>query len=241
MAVPSREWQRVAVYFPAYDAEVTAPETTGSELSPRQECLVRVAAALASRSPEALTTALRGALEVGAEVETEEILVQSYLFLGYPVALSGMARWREVSGRPAPEPRSGGWNAWALRGAQVLERVYGEQHRRLRDNVRRLHPDLEHWMVTEGYGKVLGREGVALLDRELAIVAQLAVLDVPRQLYSHLRGSLHVGASEPQVERVLAVAAEYGPDSAAAAEAVWRQLLNSRSPGANREEDASVR
>jgi 4-carboxymuconolactone decarboxylase len=36
-------------------------------------------------------------------------------------------------------------------------------------------------------------------------VAQTAVLETPRQLHSHLRGSLHAGASFAQVEAVLSV------------------------------------
>jgi hypothetical protein len=36
-------------------------------------------------------------------------------------------------------------------------------------------------------------------------VAQTAVMETPRQLLSHLRGSLHAGASFSQVEAVLSV------------------------------------
>ena len=61
-------------------------------------------------------------------------------------------------------------------------------------------------MVAEGYGKVLGRSGLDLVDRELCIVAMLAVQDAPRQLYSHLRGALNAGATEADIEEVLAEA-----------------------------------
>ena len=64
-------------------------------------------------------------------------------------------------------------------------------------------------MVAEGYGKVLGRPGLDLVDRELCIVAMLAVQDSPRQLYSHLRGALNAGATEEDVEGVLEEAREF--------------------------------
>ena len=58
-------------------------------------------------------------------------------------------------------------------------------------------------MVIEGYGKVLGRAGLDLPTRELAIVALLAVLRTPRQLYSHVRGALNTGAGLSEVEEAL--------------------------------------
>ena len=64
-------------------------------------------------------------------------------------------------------------------------------------------------MVAEGYGKELGRPGLDLVDRELCIVAMLAVQDLPRQLYSHLRGALNAGATEADVEGVLEEAREF--------------------------------
>ena len=64
-------------------------------------------------------------------------------------------------------------------------------------------------MVQEGYGKVLGRSGLSLVARELCIVALLAVLDVPKQLYSHLRGALNVGADVWQVSQALKIGLGY--------------------------------
>jgi 4-carboxymuconolactone decarboxylase len=94
---------------------------------------------------------------------------------------------------------------WTARGEQTCEVVYGSNYRRLRENVRDLHPALDQWMITEGYGRTMSRSGLDLLRRELCTVAQTAVLEVPRQLHSHLRGSLHAGATFGQVEAVLSV------------------------------------
>jgi 4-carboxymuconolactone decarboxylase len=71
--------------------------------------------------------------------------------------------------------------------------------------VQELHPALDAWMIAEGYGRTLARPGLDLLRRELCIVAQAGVLETPRQLHSHLRGSLNAGASFEQVEAVLAI------------------------------------
>ena len=83
--------------------------------------------------------------------------------------------------------------------------VYGPNYRRLRENVRELHPALDAWMITEGYGRTMARPGLDLLRRELCIVVQTAVIETPRQLHSHLRGALHAGATFAQVDAVLAL------------------------------------
>jgi len=158
---------------------------------------------MASRDPEALRAAMEECLRLELDVETEEVILQSYLFLGYPLALSAFSLWRELSGNSGGEGIEDDWSAWTERGGAVCQAVYGGQYEGLRRNVKALHPDMERWMVIEGYGKVLGRPGLDLPTRELAIVSLLAVLRAPRQLYSHLRGALNTGADQVDVEETL--------------------------------------
>jgi 4-carboxymuconolactone decarboxylase len=94
---------------------------------------------------------------------------------------------------------------WTKRGEKTCGIVYGANYSRLRDNVRELHPVLDAWMITEGYGRTMARPGLDLLRREFCVVAQTAVLKTPRQLHSHLRGALHAGATFPQIDAVLSV------------------------------------
>lgn len=176
-------------------------------LSPAWDALVALSAALGARRPGEVAAALRRAASDADPVQVEEALLQSHLFVGYPSALNAFAAWREISGAPPPQATEDA-ASWEERGAAVCRTVYGGQYEGLRANVRRLHPDLERWMVNEGYGKVLGRPGLALAERELCIAALLAALDAPKQLYSHLRGALNAGASPAQVERALERAAE---------------------------------
>ena len=180
--------------------------------SERRDKLVRLCAALAARAKGALEACMHDLSQHadGADgAGVEEVLLQSYLFLGYPTALNAIALWRRLSGRPPPPPAEDDWESWVSRGGEVCRRVYGGQYGVLRENLRALHPDLERWMVVEGYGKVLGRPGLDLVDRELCIVAMLAVQDSPRQLYSHLRGALSAGATEADVEGVLEEVREF--------------------------------
>ena len=91
---------------------------------------------------------------------------------------------------------------WTRRGEETCARIYGDNYRKLRENIKELHPAMDLWMVTEGYGRTMARPGLDLLRRELCTVAQMAVLEAPRQLHSHLRGALHAGGSFEQVDGV---------------------------------------
>jgi 4-carboxymuconolactone decarboxylase len=139
----------------------------------------------------------------------EELLLQSVLMAGYPRTQIAFGIWRKLSRVPAPEadPEAdyGKVEEWTRRGEETCHRIYGDNYRRLRANVEDLHPALDRWMITEGYGRTLSRPGLDLLRRELCTVAQTAVLEAPRQLHSHMRGALNAGAGFPQVEAVLSV------------------------------------
>jgi 4-carboxymuconolactone decarboxylase len=76
-------------------------------------------------------------------------------------------------------------------------------YERLRGNIRRLHPDLDDWMIVDGYGKVLSRPGLDLVRRELCIVAACAISRQDRQLHSHLHGALNAGAAATAVSSAL--------------------------------------
>jgi 4-carboxymuconolactone decarboxylase len=173
----------------------------------------------------ALTSAFEEARQTADDREVEEVLLQSYLFLGFPVSLNGMAAWRRFSGAVPPEPGELDCDAWADRGHEVCGSVYAGHYDKLRETIRALHPDLEQWMVVEGYGKVLGRPGLPLTAREMCIVASLAVLGAPKQLYSHLRGALNVGVDASDVEEALAQADPYlDEDGRRASRKVWEKV-----------------
>jgi 4-carboxymuconolactone decarboxylase len=203
----------------------------GDSLPGELRRLVRLSAALAAGDRERLRRALEDAA-AGADPEAvEECLVQSYLFLGFPAALNGLALWREVSGRPAPPPLEEDPREWEARGGEVCARVYGDRYPALRRNIAGLHPDMDRWMVLEGYGKVLGRPGLPLRERELCIVAMLAAVDAPVQLHSHVLGALRVGAEPAEVEGVLAeVRPMLSGERRERVEDVWRRARRRTDP-----------
>lgn len=132
----------------------------------------------------------------------EELLLQSYLFCGFPRTLNAMREWRRASGIPAPVDRGGtdaDYGAWRAQGEATCAIVYGESYEKLRHNIARLHPELDEWMIVEGYGKILSRPGLDLRHRELCIVAACVASEQDRQLHSHLHGALNAGAPANEV------------------------------------------
>lgn len=171
-------------------------------LSAPMDALVRLAAALAALPAGELEPHLGRAMAEAGRVRVEELLLQSHLFLGFPAALAAFEAWRRIS--PEPAAVSGATEEEArARGERVCRDVYGKAYGPLRRNVRRLHPDLDRWMVAHGYGRVLGRPGLEVDLRELCNVALLAVKGGEPQVHSHLRGALRVGAKPEEVEAAL--------------------------------------
>src|SRR5690348_3363699 len=178
--------------------------------------LVLVAAAVAKGRVPQLEERLTAARDAGVPaLWIEELLLQSMLVVGYPLALVAFAVWRSVNGSPpAPEPGAAeelahaDWESWAARGAAVCRAVYGRAFHKLLVNLRALHPALEDLVLVDAYGKVIGRPGLDLKRRELTTIAATAVLDAAEQLHSHLRGALNTGAGSDEIEAVLATVDE---------------------------------
>jgi 4-carboxymuconolactone decarboxylase len=171
--------------------------------------LVRLAATVAAADEQEVRRAVSSAAIHVRPEWVEEVILQSYLFAGFPRTLNAMREWRRISARRAPDTdpseryeRAG---EWKRDGEATCATVYGPFYEGLRHNIRDLHPALDAWMITEGYGKVLSRPQLDLKRRELCIVAACALSRQDRQLHSHLHGALHAGASEPEVRAALAV------------------------------------
>ncbi|HEX6373695.1 MAG TPA: carboxymuconolactone decarboxylase family protein [Longimicrobium sp.] len=194
--------------------------------------LLRLSAALGTRHAGAIRAEMEVAREEADARAVEEVILQAHLFIGFPDALNALGTWREVSGLPAPADSDEDPADWPARGERVCAEVYGANYGKLRENVRGLHPDVDGWMVTGGYGRVIGRPGLDLKTRELCIAALLAVWKVPRQLHSHLRGALNAGAPVEEVDGAVEIACGFlEPDEAAGVHALWDDIRSKAAGG----------
>jgi len=214
----------------APEPEAILPASADDEM----RTLVRLAGVVAAADEAEVRRAMQAAFERVRPEWVEEVVLQSYLFAGFPRALNAMREWRRISGRSAPAEDEGerleDVPQWAERGEATCATVYGPFYARLRTNIRELHPALDAWMIVDGYGKVLSRPGLDLVRRELCIVAACALARQDRQLHSHLHGALHAGATPGDVEAAIeAVADLLAPDDLRRMRLLWARVLHSSS------------
>ena len=73
----------------------------------------------------------------------------------------------------------------------------------------RLAPDFYRYVAETAFGMIWSRPGLAIRDRSLATVAQLAALGRSDELRAHLRGALNVGLTREELVEVLIQTAVY--------------------------------
>ncbi len=184
-----------------------------TDFCPRQNghtrALAMYSAAVAMADEEILDRTVQIGQKYGLERrQLYEIVLQSHLFLGFPRMLQAA----EHLDRHFPSPNTDSVlekidpeesRTWFDDGLNLCRRVYSENYLPLKQKVEAVAPEVFRWMVIEGYGKVLSRPGLGVMDRELAIVACLMVENCQKQLFSHIRGALNVGASFELVQQVI--------------------------------------
>lgn len=73
----------------------------------------------------------------------------------------------------------------------------------------RLAPDFYRYVTESAFGMLWSRPGLALRDRSLVTVAQLAALGQTDELRAHLAGALNVGITRVELVEVLMQTAVY--------------------------------
>jgi 4-carboxymuconolactone decarboxylase len=169
------------------------------------ELLPLICAAAALRKEEHLKLLIeRAKFNSIGEKALYESLLQNYLFTGYPSAMISLKILKENY----PKQNNSDYESWDLtkyrqRGTKNCKKVYGRKFNKLISNVKSFSPELADWLLLEGYGKVMGRKGLSLKQRELNNVAVLSVLEFEDQLYSHINGAFRTETSMEEVKKVI--------------------------------------
>lgn len=132
-----------------------------------------------------------------------ETLLQCHLFAGYPrvvEAFETLSRHGGMGAVPAEETEAEGDLA---RGRQLFETIYADLAPEVERRLGEFHPDFAHWISEHAYGRVLSRPGLEPQVRELCAVTALTVTGQTRQLASHVRGAIRLGANEDALHAVL--------------------------------------
>ncbi len=130
-----------------------------------------------------------------------EALLQTYLFAGFPSALISL---KKLNCLKLQKKNHLGYDIikFKSRGEKNCRKIYGNKFDKLISNVKSFSPELSEWLIIEGYGKVLGRKGLTLQEREICIVSILAALKFEDQLFSHINGAIRVKTRTDLIKKI---------------------------------------
>jgi alkylhydroperoxidase/carboxymuconolactone decarboxylase family protein YurZ len=195
----------------------------------------RLAAAHTRGDQEALAAELRAAHTANIQWDAcYEALLQLVAYTGYPRTLNALNTFRAVSAIPADERPSEPWpefaaEAWPARGADVFRRLWPGHA--LADNVLPVSAELAEWVIADDFGRIFGRPGLTLLEREAVVLGSLVAQRALPQMRSHRLAFLAVGGTEAELDGLLdAVRGIVPQDDVAAARAAIARLRAAPTP-----------
>jgi alkylhydroperoxidase/carboxymuconolactone decarboxylase family protein YurZ len=152
-------------------------------------------------------------------------------YIGYPRTLSTMLSFqkvyphyiRERSGGKDPQPTEP-WQdyapkVWIERGTQIQQQLGfgGAYAAEFTKQLMQLSPELTEWVRYDDFGRVFGRAGLSLIEREAIVIGVLIAQGAPK-IASHHRAMVHVGGSEAVIDALVeAVAGIVDANAVAAA------------------------
>jgi len=213
---------RTAVLFcalgiPFLTAQATEPQETPAPTRPALVMLAKIAAAGASGQFEVAEQFFAQGKEAGlSPLQMYEAVLNLLPYIGYPRTLSTMSRFqkvypqyiRERSAGKDPQPtepwREYAVEEWGKRGAQVQQQlgVGGPGREEFARQIMLLSPELADWVRYDDFGRVFGRAGLVLLEREAIVIGVLIAQAAP-QLATHYRAMLRVGGSDELMNALL--------------------------------------
>ena len=180
-------------------------------LSAGEKRLVRLSAAIALGAWDELRRLRHEAPAGEPDRRWREVLLQSHLFAGFPRAVEAASVLAAVGGLGTPEPDELARPSDPAAGRALFDAIYAENAPTVRAALDEAHPELARWIAEHAYARVLARPGLAPDRRELAAVAALAAQGQDRQLASHARGAVRLGATSDEVHETLAALADLVP------------------------------
>ena len=109
------------------------------ELDDATRSLVRLSAIVTAGDEADIRAAMsKGQDEIPA-AWVEELVLQTYLFAGFPRTLNAMREWRRIRPDPLPDDSVGGPVIWRAEGMDTCAAVYGDLYDRLRANIREIY------------------------------------------------------------------------------------------------------
>lgn len=200
-------------------------QTASESLSATQRAILPIAAFAAAGDMSKLNAALNQGLDAGLTVsDAREVLVQLYAYAGFPRSLNALTelmkvldarKQRGVQDAPgrAPSRAIPKGDALLAAGTANQTRLVGQP---VQGPVFEFAPAIDEYLKVHLFGAIFERDNLDWKSRELATVGFLSALPgAEAQLQSHMRISLNVGLTAPQMQQAVQVlderaGADYG-------------------------------
>ena len=188
--------------------------------STRLTTVARLAACHTIGDQDALARELRAAAASGVTWDAcYEALLQLVAYTGYPRTINALTTFRAVSGIPATERPSEEWAAfatsvWPERGAAIFRQLWPGHE--LADSIRPVSAELAEWVINDDFGRIFGRPGLTLLEREAVVIGSLVAQRATPQLRSHRLAFLAVGGSDDMIDDLVLHLTDLLPENAIA-------------------------
>lgn len=176
----------------------------------------RLAAAHTMGIQGMLESELRAAHAAGIEWDAcHEALLQLVAYTGYPRTINALTTFRAVSGVAAGERPTEPWPefaaaVWPQRGAKVFRRLWPGHE--LGDSIRPVSAELAEWVIADNFGRIFGRAGLSLVEREAVVLGSLVAQHALPQLRSHRLAFLAVGGTDAEIDALLFAVTDLAPE-----------------------------
>ena len=101
-------------------------------------------------------------------------------------------------------------NTRYLRGLEKLREIDGHAGEQVVASLADIAPDFARYLVEFPFGDIYSRPGLALQEREIAVIAALTAMgNAAPQLRVHIQAALNVGVSRQQIIEVIIQMAVY--------------------------------
>ena len=174
--------------------------------------LAKVAVAGASGDFAGVEQAVRGGKydNVPAEKMYEAIL-HLVTHAGYPKTVNAMRSFHKVfpdyiQQRDGGKPRAlESWAEfapliWPERGRTIYHNHWkGDAGRKTLEELDQICPEISHWVVPDAYGRIYGRPGLSLAERETVVSFIVSTQGTPKELALHFQGLLDSGITKEMI------------------------------------------
>ena len=168
--------------------------------SGKEARLLELAFAITVRDSDALRTLRQEAPDGEPDREWRETVLQTHLFPGFPSVVEALRVLGKAGGLGTPAEDEVVLESDDFeRGATLFGAIYGANQDAVLATIAEGHPLFERWVLGHAYGRVLTRDGLTPRMRELLAVTCLAAQGLDRQLASHVRGAVALGATPDEV------------------------------------------